>query len=105
LKGAELARTFHEVPPDVDLIIAQHHELPDGSGFPKGLTSTRIGPLPSVFILVHDWVDFILERKATDSAALLDFSDSIPDFVASRKALYSTGNFRKVLSCLYKIKV
>ncbi len=105
LKGADLARAFHEVPPDVDLIIAQHHELPDGSGFPKGLTSTRIGPLPSIFILVHDWVDFILERKTTDSVAMLNFSDSIPDFVAARKALYSTGNFRKVLSCLHKIKV
>ncbi len=105
LKGAELARTFHEVPPDVDLIIAQHHELPDGTGFPKGLTSTRIGPLSSIFIVVHDWVDFILERKVSGSDSMRDFSDSIHDFVAARKNSYSTGTFRKVLSCLDKIKV
>src|SRR6185312_15892576 len=36
-KGAEIARQFQEVPPDVDVIILQHHERPDGSGFPRGI--------------------------------------------------------------------
>ncbi len=45
-----------ELPPDTDLIILQHHERPDGSGFPRGLTHTRIGTLASLFILAEDLV-------------------------------------------------
>ena len=54
MQGAEVARQFNEVPPDVDLIIAQHHERPDGSGFPRSLSSTYIAPLTAIFIVAHD---------------------------------------------------
>ena len=33
--AAEIAKGIDEVPPDVDTIIMQHHERPDGKGFPE----------------------------------------------------------------------
>jgi hypothetical protein len=40
---------------DERAIIANHHEKPDGSGFPKGLGSTKIPPLSCAFILAYDF--------------------------------------------------
>ncbi|MCO4792815.1 MAG: HD domain-containing protein [Bacteriovoracaceae bacterium] len=42
---------------EVSTIILEHHEKPDGSGFPRGLTSKHIHPLSSVFIFAHDLVE------------------------------------------------
>ena len=37
--------------PGIDKIIEQHHERPDGSGFPKGLTASSINHLSAIFIV------------------------------------------------------
>jgi response regulator RpfG family c-di-GMP phosphodiesterase len=56
-KTAELIRTktsFHE---EVATIIAEHHEKPDGSGFPRKLTHNNIHPFSCLFIIIHDFVE------------------------------------------------
>lgn len=50
---AKLVREAGDLPPDLDTILLEHHELPDGSGFPKGLSATQIRPLAAVFIVAH----------------------------------------------------
>lgn len=57
---ATMVVRFKELPPDVDVIIKQHHERPSGKGFPAGLTSDKIAPLAAVFNLAHDLVDYTL---------------------------------------------
>ncbi|MFT6070526.1 MAG: putative nucleotidyltransferase with HDIG domain [Bacteriovoracaceae bacterium] len=52
---------FHGFPPDVDKIILQHHERPDGTGFPRGLDWKRIYSLAAVFIVAEDFVTAIYE--------------------------------------------
>jgi|GEM_PF-750979 len=52
-KVADMIRQMTEVPADVDSIVAQHHEHPDGSGFPRGITARYISPLASIFIVAH----------------------------------------------------
>jgi HD-GYP domain-containing protein (c-di-GMP phosphodiesterase class II) len=94
--GAELAQKFNEVPPDVDTLIAQHHERPDGSGFPRGLTHKQIGPLSSVFISSHDLVTYIFEN---------DKPFVMQEFLETVKDRYDFGNFRKILKCLGQIKI
>ncbi len=42
--GLEQIKGFEEVPEGVRQIIYQHHERPDGSGYPNGLTSRAISP-------------------------------------------------------------
>jgi len=98
--GAEIARGFQEVPPDVDQIIMQHHERPDGSGFPRGLNGARIGPLATVFIVAHDLVDFLFQNQVSETLDSLDFNL----FVSKHAATYQFSSFRKVLAVLPSIK-
>lgn len=102
---AEIARQFSEVPPDVDSIIVQHHERPDGSGFPRALTHSRIGPLATVFIVAHDLVSYIFHENisAQDISAMgkpLQFDKVLQE----NQKTYQFSNFRKVLAAIPKLK-
>ena len=84
----QLLVNFSEVPKDVDMIIAQHHEKPDGSGFPRGLSGNNISPLSTLFIIAHDLVDHIFANGM----------DKIEPFLADYKAQHSEGHFKKILA-------
>ncbi len=51
------------IPQEVLTIIEQHHEVPDGSGFPIGLDAHRISPLASIFIVAHKFIEYIVEEN------------------------------------------
>jgi len=87
---AQIIKTFSEVPPDVDLIIAQHHERPNGTGFPRGLSAQNIAPLSAVFIIAHDLVDYIFDNGMRD----------IELFFGEYKEKYSQGHFKKMLASI-----
>lgn len=92
LAVAELIRRFNEVPTDVDTIVIQHHEVPDGTGFPRGITGSHIMPLSSVFIVAHDYIDFLYANpKAT-----------FQEFLTIHKERYVGGSFRKIAESLIR---
>jgi HD-GYP domain-containing protein (c-di-GMP phosphodiesterase class II) len=93
--AADLTLLIPEMLPDVDTIIVQHHELPDGRGFPRKLAGSRISPLASVFIVAHDLVYSAMHSGGTIS---------IPVFIEKNREKYSGGNFKKVLAALEKLK-
>jgi hypothetical protein len=90
--AAEIARSFSETPPDVDNIIIQHHEIPDGTGFPKRMTHQFISPMSAVFFVGHKMAEeiIILGPKQFN---LLMFSERM-------KAKYSFSKFRKIFEVL-----
>jgi HD-GYP domain-containing protein (c-di-GMP phosphodiesterase class II) len=96
MHASELARQFQEIPPDVDVIVAQHHEQPDGSGFPRGIGHQQISPLAAVFIVAHDLVSCLFDQS---KPFVLD------EFVEAAKKKYTSGNFKKVLKCLADVKL
>ncbi|OFZ69703.1 MAG: hypothetical protein A3K03_03350 [Bdellovibrionales bacterium RIFOXYD1_FULL_44_7] len=99
LYGAEIAKRFTEIPPDVDIIIAQHHERPDGTGFPRGVTHSRIGPLSTVFIVAHDIVHFLFSADVSK-----EFSkEQLMEFFEKYKDTYTFGNFKKILAVVPKL--
>ncbi|MBY0518253.1 MAG: HD domain-containing protein [Bacteriovoracaceae bacterium] len=53
IEGAQQIRRHKSIPPDTDKIILEHHEMPDGTGFPRALSASQISPLGAVFILSH----------------------------------------------------
>lgn len=76
-------------------IIATHHELPDGSGFPKGLTCSQISPTAATFILAHNFArELILEGKKENI-------DTIK-ILSKLGESYNTGNFQKPYQALEK---
>ncbi len=89
--AADYVRKMSEIPADVDQIVFQHHERPDGSGFPRNLSSHFISPLSSVFIVAHDLLDFIRKRPG----------ETLEVFLNENKELYNHGNFRKIWLALH----
>ena len=101
LDAAEIARQFTEVPPDVDQVIAQHHEKPDGSGFPRGLTHSRINPLSMVFIVAHDVVRFMLDKGLTEGVS----PDHWKEFLETHTETYKQSQFKKLLEIFKGIQL
>ncbi len=90
-KGAALAKDFDFCPRDVQFLIAEHHELPDGSGFPAGLRADQIHPLSAVFIVAEDFVDYFIRHSPA------------PDwksFVKTRESVYVHGEFARAFQSL-----
>lgn len=99
-EAVELIKSFEKIPADVDQIIIDHHEKPDGSGVPRGLTANQLKPLATIFIFSHDVVDaiFEVENKQLDfnSKNVLDLLD---------KGYYSVGHFKKCYEALEKLEL
>lgn len=45
------------------LIIEQHHEKPDGSGFPHGIDLSRFNQLSTVFIVSQKFIEYLVAEK------------------------------------------
>lgn len=96
VKGADVVRSFKEAPADVDAIVQQHHERPNGSGFPRGLLFNYISPLSSLFIVAHELAQTILFKGA---------AFSLGSFIDEKKPQLNQGNFKKVIAALEKVKL
>ncbi len=92
--GSLVKRYFSSAPPDTDVLIMQHHELPDGSGFPFGLKAERISPLAALFIISNDFSYYVLT----------DEEPSIDDFILKAQSRYDFMNFRKIIKALERVK-
>jgi HD-GYP domain-containing protein (c-di-GMP phosphodiesterase class II) len=89
-KAAEYTRQFSEIPADVEQIVAQHHERPDGTGYPRGLSAKYISPLSAIFILAHDMITFMMKHPEA----------KIEKFYETAEKDYSQSPFRKILTAL-----
>jgi response regulator RpfG family c-di-GMP phosphodiesterase len=94
VKAAELARKIHQIPPDVDTIVLQHHERPDGSGFPRGLFAHQMFPLSCLFVIAEDLLEYFLKSTPLDDSesVLVTFLEGARD--------YRAGAFRKIHEAL-----
>ena len=72
---------------DSKKIIREHHELPNGDGYPKKLTATQIAPLSCLFIISQN-ITFCLIRN--------NFSkDRLKDYLYNAEAEFNQGTFAK----------
>jgi CheY-like chemotaxis protein len=88
IESAAFAAKMNNLPSEVETIILQHHERPDGQGFPGGLSATTISPLSALFIIVKDLVHYLESKELTKELILT--------FLVEKKSYYSAGTFRKV---------
>lgn len=84
-----LAKELGGFSTDVETIILQHHERPDGDGWPKGMNATNISPLACVFIIAHDFAQNVLTRELSPKV--------MREVIAQLTELYDRGNFKKPL--------
>lgn len=90
VKAADLVRQFREIPPDVDQIILQHHEKPDGTGYPHKMHDSRIAPLAALFIVAHHFVHYLVKTGRAD----------LKEFARKHAAQYSRGHFKKIIDSI-----
>lgn len=62
---ADIAETLKKnkllVPIETITIIEQHHELPDGKGFPHGINANRFNQLSAIFIVAQQFTEHLHE--------------------------------------------
>jgi hypothetical protein len=93
-EAAALARQMRDFPGDVDHIIAQHHELPNGKGFPLGINHTKISPLAALFIVAHAITEELFDMRE---------SFSLRGCVGRLEATYTQGYFRRVIAAVKEL--
>lgn len=94
LKAADLAKSYSNFP-ETSFIIAQHHELPSGKGFPNKLSSHQLTSLSCIFILSTHFVGRLYHgevNKKTCYSILKDFLENFND-----------GNFKMPMRVLVTI--
>ena len=91
-KANEILASIKNLPPDIDKIILDHHELPDGSGFPRKLTANKIGPLSCTFILTGLLTRYILNKGS--SFELVGF------IKMAEERGYNKGNFKPIFEII-----
>jgi HD-GYP domain-containing protein (c-di-GMP phosphodiesterase class II) len=91
-KAADHARSMSEVPSDVEQIVAQHHERPDGTGFPRGLNAKFITPLSALFIIAQDLIEYSQNFKSKEV--------DLTSYFDAREAYFNAGVFRKIFHAL-----
>lgn len=52
-KGVRLAQQLNVLPPEVIEVIGSHHELMDGSGYPKGIKAAQLSPITRIISLIN----------------------------------------------------
>lgn len=94
-ESAHLAKNFSSVAPGIEQVILEHHELPDGTGFPNNLTATHVHALSACLHLADLTADYMWKY---------DFEmDAIRDEVQKNKEFYSKGFYRKPYDALVKV--
>ena len=89
LKSIELVKSYPEMTDDVVRIIQMHHEKYDGSGFPRGLTQEQIPPLPAIFIVAEEIVNFLYMNNRDLSL--------LPIIIDQLDVKYEVGHFSKII--------
>ncbi|TNF27299.1 MAG: response regulator [Deltaproteobacteria bacterium] len=78
--------------PDLFTIILEHHEKPDGTGFPRGLKANRLSPMSCILIMSHHLSDLIAFKHGE---AKLD-----DEMLSTLDTIYKDGHFVQLLSSL-----
>jgi hypothetical protein len=94
-EAAKAALADSGAPPDVAAMLSMQKELPDGSGFPRGITQAKISPMASLFIIAHSLTDAIME----------DTNWRMEEWLKKAKGRYKGGNFSKILLALDDVKI
>ena len=83
------------VPSETLTIIEQHHEKPDGSGFPFGIQLNRFNQLSSIFIIAQKFIEHLVHED-------FDYSKR-QQIIEKLQKSYNGKTFDKALSALIAV--
>jgi response regulator RpfG family c-di-GMP phosphodiesterase len=73
--AAKLLEDLPGINHDAHNMIMEHHELPDGSGFPLGMDGSRISKMSAIFIVSHIIVDALIDANFRNSKVKVAIED------------------------------
>ncbi len=88
--AAKTIEDYKEIPPEVETIIRQHHELPKGNGFPSHANHKKIIPLSAVFIVSHEFANYIIRNP----------NWKLEKFIEEFRKKITGAHFHKILKAL-----
>lgn len=94
-ESSHIAVKFDSASPELEQCILEHHERPDGKGFPRKLNFNNIHPMSAVLHMA-DIAAEILYKSQFEKEPLLQFLNE-------NKANYQRGFYRKPYNSLCKI--
>jgi hypothetical protein len=83
------------IPLETITIIEQHHELPDGKGFPAGINASRFNQLSAIFIVSQRFVEELFE-------AGFDYEKRF-DITTKLQKRFRAKTFEKALDALIEV--
>ncbi len=90
-KGRLILSDWKNCSPDVLRIIEEHHERPDGTGFPKGLKDQQLHSLSKIFIIANE-VNESFHRVKTREAMISDLQ--------GKAAVFKVGECSRIFSVM-----
>lgn len=93
-KAAEFCRNWLLCPSLVDTIIFQHHELPNGTGFPRGIKGSEFLDLSALFIVAEDFSTYYFDCLGTPN---------IETYLKTKTTEFNTGFFAKALGAIQEM--
>ena len=86
-KAVEILDHLEGMDQDIKDIVMQHHERPQGKGFPWGLKDNEINPLSNLYIICHEYA----HRIIIGGLNLANMKKIDQDF----REMFSSGNYAK----------
>lgn len=90
-----LRKNRNLIPSETLTIIELHHELPDGKGFPRGITATRFNHLTCIFIISQRFIEELFEEE-------FNF-DKRMDIIERLQKKFDAKSFEKTMNALISI--
>jgi putative nucleotidyltransferase with HDIG domain len=95
--GLELAARLPDLPPGALEVIAQHHEMLDGSGFPNKLTGNRIGRMGRIIAIANTYDDYCNRINLTE---LLTPADALARMFRREREKFDPELLQHFIRCL-----
>lgn len=94
-EAAQLVKSnFKFAPSETDVLVLQHHELPQGRGFPFAVAAEKLSPLTQLFIMTQDFVRYVMNED----------DPRLEMYFLRAETRFEQNVFRKYISLLKKFK-
>lgn len=94
-ESAHMAKNFDFSGSGLEQFILEHHELPDGKGFPRKLNFNHVHPLSAVLHLADLVADLMWEHNFE--------VDKVKENLKERRNFYLRGFYRKPYEAIYRM--
>lgn len=86
--------SFKFAPSETDVLVLQHHEMPQGLGFPTKTPAEKLSPLAQLFIVTQDFVRYVMNED----------DPMLEMYFLRAEARFEHNVFRRFISLLKKFK-